>query len=260
MSQPPQGVPTAGAPEEPHTSNRSPTTGLDSWERVASAAAGGALVVRGLRRRSAGGAAMALAGGWLLARGVSGRGRPVRAFGKGTGGETDREGHGPPADAPEVERSVTVGRPADELSEVWHDPERLSHIAGHFAEVTGAGVERLHWTVPGPLGRTLSWETRVVEERPGELLRWESLDGASVPNEGEIRFEPAPGDRGTEVTLRVRFDPPGGGFGDAAMRLLGVVPDTLVGKTLRRFKSLAETGEVPTLAGNPSARGSGDLV
>jgi hypothetical protein len=30
--------------------------------------------------------------------------------------------------------------------------------------------------------------------------------------------------------------------------------------SLRRIKSLLETGEVPTLTKNPSARGAGDLV
>ena len=38
-------------------------------------------------------------------------------------------------------------------------------------------------------------------------------DGASLPSEGEVQFRPAPGDRGTEVTLRIRFDPPGGALG-----------------------------------------------
>lgn len=261
MSPPSQRTRTAGAPESPHAPNRSPPDGtLGRWERAASAALGGTLLIRGLRRRSLGGAAMAIAGGWLFSRGISGHGRPRRALGGNADGERDRHGPGPPADAPEIERAITVGRPAGELSGFWRDAERLTRIAGEFAEVTGAGEGRLHWTARGPLGRTLSWETRVVEERPGELLRWESIEDASVPNEGEVRFEPAPGDRGTEVTLRVRFDPPGGRLGDAAMRLLGVVPGTLVGTALRRFKSLAETGEVPTLAHNPSARGSGDLL
>jgi hypothetical protein len=44
------------------------------------------------------------------------------------------------------------------------------------------------------------------------------------------------------------------------MRRLGVVPDALASKALHRFKSLVETGEVPTLEANPSARGKGDLL
>lgn len=277
MSPPPPSVATAGPPERPHAPHRSPADGSPgTWERAATAALGGTLLARGLRRRSPGGTAVALAGGWLLYRGVTGCGRSARTLVSaptGASGRSDRTGPGPSADATTVERVVTVRGDADELAGVWRDPERLTLVAGHVLEVTagdddgGDGVVedegdegRLRWTVRGPLGRVLSWETRAVEERPGELLRWESVAGAAVPSEGEVRFDPAPGDRGTEVTLRVRFDPPGGRFGDAAMGRFGVVPDALVGKTLRRFQSLVETGEVPTLEGNPSARGRGDLL
>jgi hypothetical protein len=44
------------------------------------------------------------------------------------------------------------------------------------------------------------------------------------------------------------------------MKLTNVVPKMAVGNALRRFKSLVETGEIPTLDRNPSARGSGDAV
>jgi hypothetical protein len=44
------------------------------------------------------------------------------------------------------------------------------------------------------------------------------------------------------------------------MTLLGVVPETLASRALDRLKSLAETGEIPTLDRNPSGRGRGDLV
>ena len=75
-----------------------------------------------------------------------------------------------------------------------------------------------------------------------------------MPNEGSIRFRPAPGDWGTKVRLRFRFASPSGVLGEAASKLLNVVPSMLAGKALRRFKSLAETGEIPTTEHNPSAR------
>lgn len=184
-----------------------------------------------------GGAALALVAGGLLYHNVKGR----------------RDG-ATPSDTREVERSITIGASADELYRAWRDPSNLSRIMGDMAEVIAAGADRTHWTAHGPLGRRLEWDTRVVEERPGEMLRWESLDGATLPNSGELRFRPAPGNRGTEAALRVRFDPPGGALGSAVAARLGIVPDLLADKALRRFKSLIETGEIPTLAHNPSAR------
>jgi hypothetical protein len=38
------------------------------------------------------------------------------------------------------------------------------------------------------------------------------------------------------------------------MKTLSIIPRTIAEKSLRRFKSLAETGEIPTLAHNPAAR------
>ncbi|UPV74500.1 SRPBCC family protein [Halorussus limi] len=226
--------------------------------RTAAAAVGGTLLAVGLRKRSLGGAALALAGGWLLYRGVDGRGR--RSQNGGAAVEPDETEPGVASGATEVEKSVTVGESADELYRFWRDSDLLDRIVGGFAEVTLGGEDRHRWSVPAPFGRTVEWETEMVEDRPGEFLRWKSVEGAPIPNEGSVRFRPAPADRGTEVTLTLRFDPPGGRVGRSAMNLLGVVPEALANKMLYRFKSLAETGEIPTLERNPSARGSGDWV
>lgn len=225
----------------------SDTTDADpgGQERIVSAAVGGALVLYGLGRRSVVGTVAALVGGVLLYRGVRGN---------------DRRSTPGTAGGVEVERSVTVGRPADELYEIWRNPEQLSRIVGRAGEVSDANDDRQRWTVDAPLGRSVEWETRIVEERPGEFLRWESLEGSRVSTEGSLRFREAPGDRGTEVTLRVRVDPPGGALGSSVIERLDAAPDAVVGEALRRFKSLAETGGIPSTEHNLSARGRGDLL
>jgi uncharacterized membrane protein len=219
------------------------------WRRIGSGALGGVLLSAGLRRRSRIGAAAALVGGWLAYRAVGGRRRLGRAVGRGAGN-----------DRVTVERTVTVGEPAEELSERLRDPAALGAVVGHFAGVTAAGEDRQRWTVAGPADRDLSWETRLVEDDPGERLRWETVEGRGLFEEWASEFRPSPGGRGTQVTFRVSFAPPGGSLGRAAVERLETAPETLVGDALGRFKSLAETGEVPSLEGNPSARGRGDLA
>jgi len=60
--------------------------GASRWRRAAAAVLGGALLVRGLRRRSLRGGATALVGAWLAYRGVAGRRRRARqARAPGTG-------------------------------------------------------------------------------------------------------------------------------------------------------------------------------
>lgn len=233
---------------------------VQRWGRVGSAVLGGALLLLGLRRRSFGGTVIAIAGGWLCYGAVSGRSRPSQTPRSDAATGRARDASEAFDDSPTVERSITVGKPADELSELVRDAESLGRIVGHFADVASAGEDRHRWSVRGPLDRSLSWETRIVEDRPGERLRWEPVDGTPILDEWSVEFRPAPGDRGTEVTLRVGFDLPGGPLTSRGVERLDVVPETLVGVALDRFKSLAETGEVPPIQGNPSARGRGDVL
>ena len=72
--------------------------------------------------------------------------------------------------------------------------------------------------------------------------------------------ESGSGPRSALHALESQYDPPGGSLGDAAMERFGIVPETVIGQTLQRFKSLAETDEIPSAETNPAARGKGDIV
>ncbi|MFP2906671.1 SRPBCC family protein [Pyxidicoccus sp. 3LFB2] len=225
--------------------------------QVASAVLGGVLLSMGLKSRSLAGMAVALAGGGLIYQGTRGQ----AAARSGPGVRSLQEGGSPEAGTKRgkvvLERSITIQKPASELYRAWRVAENLSKVMGHFADVTTAGPDLQHWKVRGPLGRSFEWDSHIVEEHPGEFLRWESMPGAELRNEGWVRFRPAPGDWGTVVTLRFRFDPPGGALGDAALKLLGDAPTALANKALKRFKSLVETGEIATTRHNPAARDGG---
>lgn len=227
------------------------------WSQAASALLAGTLMSLGLRRRSLGGTVVALASGALLYKGIQSRRHtpslPARA-----------KGHAPPSDeasrahATEVERTLTVGRPAEELYRLWREPDTLGRIMGHFADVKSMSADDWHWKFHGPLGRELEWDSRVVEDRAPEFLRWEAAASSTLESQGWVRFRPAPGNWGTEVTLHLSFSPPGGALAEAVMKRLRGIPALQTLKALRRFKSLAETGEIPTLHHNPTARASAD--
>jgi uncharacterized membrane protein len=90
---------------------------------------------------------------------------------------------------------------------------------------------------------------------PGKSIGWRMLSNAAISNEGSVRFHPAPADRGTVATLHFRFDPPGGTVGDGMLKVPGTTPlDLIADRALRRFKSLVETGEIPTTGRQPAAR------
>ncbi|MFB1479686.1 SRPBCC family protein [Corallococcus sp. RDP092CA] len=218
------------------------------WSKAATAVVAAALMSLGLKRRSLGGTVVALAGGALLYRGL--QGRTARREGAG---ERARRGH-----FIEVEHSLTVGRPAEALYRLWREPSTLSHLMAGFADVTPTEGDGRHWELHELLGRRLRFDSRVVEDRPAELIRWESTEDSAVRLRGWVRFRPTPADLDTEVTLHVGFLPPGGALVEALAQRLRAIPTQRVMTALRRFKTLAETGEAPTLGRDPSDRVNAD--
>lgn len=229
-------------------------------KRIIFTAFGGLLVLVGIKRGSLGGIVTALVGSGLVYRGF--RARHSRQQNRSDEmGETHAvDSHGESVSGLSSQRTITIRKSEDELYERWQEPQTINRIMGHVADVAPAAGDRQRWIVGGPLNTNVQWETETVANRPGELLRWESLEDAPVSTGGEVRFRSAPGDRGTEVTLELYVDPPGNTLGNTLLKRLDILPESVAKKSLHRFKSLAETGEIPTLEHNPSARGSGDLL
>jgi uncharacterized membrane protein len=70
-----------------------------------------------------------------------------------------------------------------------------------------------------------------------------------VQHSGRVRFVRAPGARGTEVRVDLAYMPPAGALGRTIAKLFGEEPDQQVRDDLRRFKQIAETGEIPMSEG-----------
>jgi uncharacterized membrane protein len=122
----------------------------------------------------------------------------------------------------------------------------------HLESVEVGSEGRSHWCAKGPAGTRIEWDAEITEEIPNALIRWRSLPGADVANFGTVRFREAAGGRGTEVAVDLEYQPPAGSIGTATARILGEEPQRQVEEDLRRFKQLAETGEIATTAGQPS--------
>jgi len=140
--------------------------------------------------------------------------------------------------------TVTIDRAASELFDEWRRLDRLPDFLRHVEAVEKLDERRSHWRASGPLGKKAEWDAEIIEERPGELLAWQSLPGGDVVTRGEIRFVPAPGGHGTEVHVELEYTPPGGGYRPVVAKFLGKVLHEQLSEDLRRFKQVMETGEV----------------
>jgi uncharacterized membrane protein len=155
-----------------------------------------------------------------------------------------------------VSAGVTVNRPAEDAYGLWRDFSRLPEFMVHLESVSADGK---HWVAKRPGGGTVDWNAEIVADVPEQRLAWRSLEGADVANAGEVTFGPAPGGRGTEVRVRLTYEPPLGAAGNAVARLLGEEPRQQVTDDLHRFKQVLETGEVVRSAGSPEGVRSGRL-
>ncbi|HYE15959.1 MAG TPA: SRPBCC family protein, partial [Pyrinomonadaceae bacterium] len=146
--------------------------------------------------------------------------------------------------ATQVRKSLIINRPAEELYQFWHDFENLPRFMPYLESVRVTGAGRSRWVAKAPAGTTVEWDAEVTEDRPNELMAWRSLEGSQVENSGSVRFEPAPGGRGTIVRVEISYSPPGGALGSAVAWLTGYEPGQQAQESLRCFKQLVETGEV----------------
>lgn len=149
-----------------------------------------------------------------------------------------------------VVRATTIRRPAAELYAFWRNFENLIQVIKHPVTITCQNENDSHWSVSAPPGdRRVEWDATIINDHPNELIAWRSRDGADIPNAGSVRFEAAPGDEGTEVTVSLEYEPPGGKLGALLAKFSGEEAGQQVYEALRRFKALFEAGEIPTIDG-----------
>jgi uncharacterized membrane protein len=155
-----------------------------------------------------------------------------------------------------VAQSVTVNRSPEELYRFWRDFQNLPRFMKHIESARETEGGRSHWVAKAPAGTTVEWDAEITEDRPNELIAWRSLEGSDVDQVGFVRFERAPGGRGSIVKVEMRYRPPAGVVGATVAKLLGKPPERQIKDTLRRFKQIMEAGEAITTEGQPAGRSS----
>jgi len=222
-------------------------------ERVASVIGGGLLALYGLSERGLASLALPLLGGMLAYRGLSGHCSLYSSLGFNTA-----ENPGPATAIPaghgyKVEQTITVDRPADDLYMMWRQLDRLPEFMQNVKQVQVLGRNHSRWVVNGPFGAPVEWEAEIINERPGELIAWKSVEGSTVSTAGSVHFTPSRSGRGTDVHVVMKYDPPGGKLGANLAWLMGASPECQLKADLERFKRMAESGHA-TASAQPAGR------
>lgn len=156
--------------------------------------------------------------------------------------------------AQEVPVTVTLAINAtpEKLYEFWRKFENLPRFMQNLESVRETGDRTSHWIAKVPGGLRLQWQSEIVDDQPNQFISWRTREGSEVNHCGSVRFDSAPGGRGTIVRVEMYYGLPGGRVAQQAAKLFSAAPETVIREDLRRFKQLIETGEVATTRGQPS--------
>lgn len=224
-------------------------------ERMFSTGLGLSFMLMALLRRGLVGAGLGGLGVALIHRGMTGHCALYSALKVSTAHGV----RGPSASVPHgqgirVRQTVTIHKSPTELYQFWRQLENLPKFMRHIEAVTVQDEQHSRWRIHGPAETSLTWDAKLINDVPNELIAWRSLPGAQIPNAGSVRFHPALGE-GTLVTVTLEYDPPAGVIGAAIARLLGVDPQVQIAEDLHRLKVMFEGGEAP----HPGAQWRGRL-
>ena len=233
---------------------------VNNVERIASVAAGGALLAYGLKHGGVGGTILSVLGGQMLLRGTTGHCHMYDALGVNTASELPEGTRNSPfkraalfSGKVHVTKALTINKSPAELYEFWRNFENLPIFMRHLESVTVSDHTTSHWKAKAPLGQTVEWDAEVTSDIPNQRIGWKSMDGAFIPNSGVVEFLPTR-DRGTEMKVTLTYEAPGGKLGEWIAWALGEEPSIQIAEDLRRFKSLMETGLIMKTDGQPSGR------
>lgn len=156
--------------------------------------------------------------------------------------------------------TVTIQRPADELYRMMRDVESSPLWMERMVRVVETGPTTSIWTMQVTDDKQISWDSEIVSDVPGEKIAWRSVakkdakgepDAETVDMAGECVFRELENGRGTEVLLVMETRIPGGKVANALAAVAERGQRQREAENMRRFKALAETGELPTTKGQP---------
>jgi len=142
--------------------------------------------------------------------------------------------------AQRVHESIEVQAPLEDVFSYWSNFENFSNFMQNVEDVRMTGQDTSHWTVKGPLGKSVEFDARTTEMDPSRGIGWNTVEG-EVMTSGEARFEEvSPGRTRIDVTMNYA-DPPGGKVGEVAANILSN-PERNLKEDLENFARIVERG------------------
>jgi uncharacterized membrane protein len=147
--------------------------------------------------------------------------------------------------------SVLISKPIEEVWSFLRDMRNMPKFIRGLASVQVLDDKRSHWVFEHQ-GERHENDSEIIAEEMGSLLVWQAVGEKNQV--GAVSLERAPGGRGTFVSMRTSTDREKGKVTGVLAWYFGGDPKSASYINLRRLKAFMETGEVPTVEGQPNGR------
>ena len=138
-----------------------------------------------------------------------------------------------------ISEQIEIDVPVRVAYDQWTQFESFPNFMEGVEQVKQLDDKTLEWSAE-IAGKHKTWRAEILEQRPDELIRWRSTEGAR--NDGVVRFDKLGGNH-TRVTLELDVEPDGPL--ETAGAALGIVERRVKGD-LERFKQFIESRQAPT--------------
>jgi uncharacterized membrane protein len=152
--------------------------------------------------------------------------------------------------------TVTIGRTPTEVYAFCKDLTNMPLFIKDVIEVKMISERVSQWKMQpqgsteqeDPNAKIVEWESETLISEPS-IMAWRSVGNPENGHLGVVTFEPAQGNRGTVVSMRMSEDKSKGKLAGVFSFFVGKEPASRATINLRRLKCLLETGEIPTIQG-----------
>jgi uncharacterized membrane protein len=151
--------------------------------------------------------------------------------------------------------AVTIAQPVETVYAFWRNLDQLSMALPSSITIEHLDDRRSRWSLAAARGSTpatAAWTAEIINDEPGKLIGWRTVEQSDIVSAGSVRFTAAPAGQGTEVFVKMQYSPPFGRVGAGLARLFGRGADQVVTQCLRDIKRYLELGRQVTVRADAS--------
>ena len=140
--------------------------------------------------------------------------------------------------AEQATKSIIVGAGVGEVFEAWSNFENFPSFMKNIKSVQKQPDGSTHWTMDGPLGKSVEWDADTTMFEPQKRIAWSSREGSTIKTSGQVTFAEM-GTGQTQVNLTIQWVVPASKGGETLTGLL-LHPEKRVEEDLYNFKTFVE--------------------